>query len=78
MKLIKKIPLRSLIIASLFLGLLPFLPEPHVWQKLKMLFAGELSNAIDIFDLLFHGAPWILLALKLWTIKSEGRQDIDM
>ncbi|MEE9453982.1 MAG: RND transporter [Paracoccaceae bacterium] len=78
MKLIKKIPLRSLIIASLFLGLMPFVPEPHVWQKLKMLFAGELSNGLDIFDLLFHGAPWILLGLKLWTIKSEGRQDIDM
>jgi hypothetical protein len=36
-----------------------------VWEKLKMLAAGTLSRPIDIFDLLYHGAPWLLLALKL-------------
>ncbi|RFP87539.1 RND transporter [Rhodobacteraceae bacterium 63075] len=48
-----------------FLGLAPFVPEPHIWQKLKMLFAGELSRAIDWFDLVMHGAPFLLLAVKL-------------
>ncbi len=54
-----------LIMACLTLGLAPFLPEPHIWEKLKMLFAGELSRPIDIFDLVLHAAPWVLLILKL-------------
>ena len=47
------------------LGLAPFVPEPHLWEKLKMLAAGTLSRPIDIFDLVYHAAPWLLLALKL-------------
>lgn len=47
------------------LGLAPFSPEPHVWEKLRMLAAGELVRPVDIFDLLMHGAPWLLLVLKL-------------
>ncbi|MFT7596972.1 MAG: hypothetical protein ACI8R4_004314 [Paracoccaceae bacterium] len=46
------------------LGLAPFFPEPHVWEKLKMLVAGDLSRAVDIFDLVMHGAPWLLLIAK--------------
>ena len=46
------------------LGLAPFFPEPHVWEKLKMLAAGDLNRAVDIFDLLMHGAPWLLLVAK--------------
>ena len=37
MKWLDRIPLGLLIVASLFLGLAPFTPEPHVWEKLKML-----------------------------------------
>ena len=58
-------PLAIFLIAALTLGLAPFVPEPHVWEKLKMLSAGELTRPIDIFDLFLHGAPWVLLALKL-------------
>jgi len=54
-----------LIIACLTLGLAPFLPEPHVWEKIKMLFAGELTRPIDIFDFILHGVPWLLLIMKL-------------
>lgn len=54
-----------LIIACLTLGLAPFLPEPHVWEKIKMLFAGELTRPIDIFDFILHGIPWVLLVMKL-------------
>ncbi|GAA6201643.1 RND transporter [Aquicoccus sp. SU-CL01552] len=46
------------------LGLAPFVPEPHVWQKLLMLFDGTLSRPIDILDFALHGAPWLLLAAK--------------
>lgn len=54
-----------LIIACLTLGLAPFLPEPHVWEKIKMLFSGELTRPIDIFDFILHGIPWLLLVMKV-------------
>lgn len=47
------------------LGLAPFLPEPHLWEKLRMLTSGTLTRPMDIFDLVLHGAPWLLLVLKL-------------
>ncbi len=65
MNWLDRIPLPFLLIVSLTLGLAPFVPEPHVWEKLKMLADGTLSRPIDIFDLLMHGAPWLLLILKL-------------
>lgn len=57
-------PLILFLLAALTLGLAPFVPEPHVWEKLKMLAAGDLSRPIDIFDLLLHGLPWLLLGFK--------------
>ncbi|GAB4262086.1 MAG: hypothetical protein Kow0013_07230 [Pararhodobacter sp.] len=60
-----QIPLNILIIAALLLGLAPFTPEPHLWEKLKMLAAGTLTRPIDIFDLLMHATPVVLLVLKL-------------
>ena len=74
-KVLDKIPLAFILAICLTLGLAPFAPEPHVWQKLKMLAAGELDQAIDIFDLLLHGAPWLLLALKLSL--TEKRETTD-
>ena len=65
MEWLDRIPLVVLIIAALTLGLAPFVPEPHLWEKLKMLAAGTLSRPLDIFDLLWHAAPWLLLAAKL-------------
>ena len=60
------------VLIALTLGLAPFLPEPHVWQKLKMLAAGTLSKPIDIFDLILHGTPWALLMLKLYRVAIVG------
>jgi len=65
MKWLDKISLTTLVIIALLLGLAPFMPEPHVWEKLKMLAAGTLSKPIDILDRLMHGTPWVLLFLKL-------------
>jgi len=64
-KSLEKIPYALLLVLCLTLGLAPFTPEPHIWQKLKMLASGELGQVIDIFDFLLHGAPWLLLVLKL-------------
>jgi hypothetical protein len=65
MQLLDQIPLNLLILAALALGLAPFFPEPHLWEKLKMLVAGTLVKPIDIFDLLMHAAPIVLLIAKL-------------
>lgn len=65
MEWLDRLPLVVLIIAALTLGLAPFVPEPHLWEKLKMLAAGTLTRPLDIFDLLWHAAPWLLLAAKL-------------
>lgn len=65
MSLFDQIPLSILIIACLTLGLAPFFPEPHLWEKLKMLAQGTLVRPIDWFDLALHAAPFVLLALKL-------------
>lgn len=60
-----KIPFHMALMVSLLLGLAPFFPEPHIWEKLKMLADGTLSKPIDIFDLLMHGAPWVVLMMKI-------------
>lgn len=61
---IDRIPWSLAIIAALTLGLAPFVPEPHIWEKLKMLVRGTLVRPIDVFDLLMHGVPWLLLMAK--------------
>jgi len=68
-----RIPFVILIAVALLLGLAPFVPEPHLWEKLKMLAAGTLSRPIDIFDLLYHAAPWVLLVLKLVRMVQQRR-----
>lgn len=65
MTFLDRIPLIYLIFAALTLGLAPFVPEPHLTEKLRMLMAGQLRAPMDVFDLLLHGAPWLLLALRL-------------
>ncbi|WP_428609334.1 RND transporter [Sedimenticola sp.] len=61
-----------ILLACLLLGLAPFTPEPHVWQKLKMLVDGTLVRPLDIFDLLLHGAPFVVLLLKLRRMRDIG------
>ena len=65
MKWLDRIPYSMIVPLALFLAFAPFSPEPHLWQKLKMLADGALVKPIDIFDLFLHGTPLVLLALKL-------------
>lgn len=52
--------------ASLTLGLAPFSPEPHVWEKIQWVFSGAQGmKLIDWFDLLLHGMPWVMLIISL-------------
>lgn len=68
-----RIPLQMIALPAALLALAPFVPEPHLWQKLKMLAAGALVKPIDIFDLFLHGAPLLLLAIKL--LRGEREHD---
>ncbi|MEO1919167.1 MAG: RND transporter [Paracoccaceae bacterium] len=74
MKFLDKIPFRTIIILTIFLGLVPFRPEPHLYQKLNMLVSGELVNAVDVFDLLFHIAPAVVLLAKIYRHKTGADQ----
>ena len=65
MKWLDKIDLVSLLIPAVLLGLAPFVPEPHLIEKLRMLSQGVLSRPIDIFDLFLHGTLISLIIVKL-------------
>ena len=57
---------RLLIPLALFLGLAPFYPQPHIVEKLRMLLAGTLKKPLDIFDLVWHTWPFVLLAYRIF------------
>lgn len=61
-------------IASVTLGLAPFVPEPHIWGKLKWIAGGANGmQAIDWFDFILHGTPWIMLIISsiFWIIAKR-------
>ncbi len=65
MKWLDQIPYAVLIPVAILLLLAPFRPMPHVVEKLIMLGRGALTRPVDIFDLLFHLLPALLLALRI-------------
>ncbi|UCE30083.1 MAG: hypothetical protein JSW68_08190 [Burkholderiales bacterium] len=74
MKWIDRIPFSVLIPLALLLGLAPFAPQPHLWEKLRMLAAGTLVRPIDVFDLLWHAVLPVLLAVKAARWLRERRR----
>ena len=62
---IESIPIWVLVVLCLTLGMAPFSTEPHISEKLKILSAGNLTRPVDIFDLVLHGFPFVLLLLRL-------------
>jgi len=66
------------LMASLTLGLAPFVPEPHLWGKLKWIFGGGAFSGehpmqfMDWFDVCFHGFPWLMLMVSLILSKKKG------
>jgi hypothetical protein len=54
------------LIASLTLGLAPFVPEPHLFGKIQWIMGGAKGmQLLDWFDFIQHGFPFILLARAL-------------
>ena len=71
LQFLDELPLLYAVIAALTLGLAPFVPEPHIWEKLKMLRAGTLRKPLDWFDLALHTAPFALRAAKLLRMAAS-------
>ena len=54
------------VIASLTLGLAPFVPEPHLFGKVRWVLGGANGmGAMDWFDLVMHGTPVVLLLISV-------------
>lgn len=66
MNWLDRFPLVWLVVLALWLGVAPIVPEPHLVEKIRMLAQGTLVKPIDIFDLLLHTVPLVLLGLRLW------------
>ena len=57
------------ILASLTLGLAPFVPEPHVLGKIRWVLGGAKGMQImDWGDLAMHGAPWLWLIFTIVNV----------
>ena len=72
MKWLDRLPLSFLLPLAVLLALAPFRPEPHLVEKLGMLFDGTLRRPVDILDLFLHGTPLLLVVLKL-VVRGYGR-----
>jgi hypothetical protein len=67
---------KIILIMCFTLGLAPFMPEPHLWGKLRWIAGGaEGMSAKDWFDVLMHGFPFVLL-IRLAIIKLTSKNGI--
>lgn len=74
MRWIDRIPKWWLVAIAVYLAGAPFVPEPHLVEKWRMLTEGSLSKPIDIFDFFLHNAPMVVLAIRLWRDGQRRHQ----
>jgi hypothetical protein len=56
------------LVVSLTLGLAPFVPEPHIVGKVRWIMGGAVGmQALDWFDFMQHGFPFVLLIRALFV-----------
>lgn len=61
------------LLASLTLGLAPFVPEPHLLGKLRWVAGGAKGMGLmDWGDLLMHGAPWVWLLVTAGLVLRDA------
>ncbi|MCX2719307.1 hypothetical protein [Lentiprolixibacter aurantiacus] len=66
---------KLLILLCLTLGLAPYVPEPHIWGKIRWLAGGAKGmQPIDYFDVVLHGTPFILLLRFLFLKLIRKKQ----
>ncbi len=66
------------LILCITIGLTPYYPMPHSYEKLKWLFdGGNGMLLLDYFDLLFHNLPWLYLifATIYWRKKRQEKEN---
>jgi hypothetical protein len=68
-----RVPLGIFIALAAWMAVAPIVPEPHLVEKLRLLFDGTLSRPIDIFDLLYHVTPLVLLGIRLERMRRARR-----
>lgn len=68
--------IRMILLLCATLGLAPFVPVPHIWDKLRWVAGGAKGmQAMDWFDLVLHGTPWVLLLVWLFSrLRSAARR----
>jgi hypothetical protein len=71
MKFIDQLPLPLLLVITVLMLGAPFVPEPHLVEKMRMLSAGTLTRPLDIFDVFWHLLPATLLVIKLVRAKKN-------
>ena len=64
MQFIDQFPYPILIVLTLFMLGAPFVPEPHLVEKMRMLSEGTLTRPLDIFDVFWHLLPAVILVIK--------------
>jgi len=62
-----------LLIAAVLLGSMPLTPEPHLFEKVRMLLDGTLVKPTDIFDLFWHSWPILWIVLRVLTPGAAGQ-----
>lgn len=70
MQFIDRLPFSLLLVMTVFMLAAPFVPEPHLVEKMRLLADGRLTRPLDILDVFWHLAPAILLTLKIVRRKS--------
>ena len=77
MKWLDNLPLAPLAAVTFLMAVLPFNAQSHLLEKLGMLADGSLQRPIDIFDLLMHGTPAVLLVVRLFREFVLGKKVAD-
>jgi len=72
MRWFDRLPLLWLVLLAAWMAVAPISPEPHLLEKLRMLWQGTLTRPLDMFDLAMHAVPLLLLGLRLWR-RATGR-----
>lgn len=71
MRWLDRFPLPWLVLLALWMAVAPITPEPHLWEKLRLLSQGLLTRPMDIFDLALHGTPLVLLLIRLERMRRR-------
>ena len=65
MNWLDRFPLGWLAALALWMAVAPVVPQPHLVEKVRMLWQGTLTHGLDVFDLLLHLTPSVLLVWRL-------------